>query len=211
MLDWTKAKHNKDLGSDNFVTIKNIFVSQLVIPETKPPQQFLLCPVGLVGSGKTTVVSPLAEKLHLVRISHDEIREILKKNDYNYDRSKEIASEVISDFLKDGYSVAIDANCGSQETFDRIKNIEQKYHLRVIWIHINPPEEFIINKLRNFKHTWLFANGEEAVRGYLNYKNTYGDGTGLHIDFDYVFDTSKSNIQEQIADAEKVILKQING
>ncbi len=205
MSDWTEAKHVKDLGGADFASIKNIFVEQLHVPRSKPVNQFLLCPVGLVGAGKSTVVVPLAEKLNLVRISHDEIRKILKENGFNYDLSKEIALEVISDFLKTGYSVAIDANCGSAETFDHIKKIESEYGIKAMWIHINPPEAFIVNKLRNFKHSWLFRDGEEAVSGYYEYKNKYGDGTNLGIRFSYVFDTSKSDIQEQIKEAERVI------
>jgi shikimate kinase len=210
MSDWTQAKHNKDLQDTDFQNIKNIFVSQLIVPKEKPSKQFLLCPVGLVGAGKSTVVIPLAEKLNLVRISHDEIRKVLKEKGFNYNRSKEIAIEVISDFLKNDYSVAIDANCGATETFDRIKKLENEYSLKTIWIHINPPEEFIVNKLKNFNHSWLFSDGEEAVRGYHEYKNKYGDGTDLGINFTYIFDTSKSNVQEQILEAQKIILSKIN-
>jgi len=210
MSDWTKAKYNTDLSGRDFENIKSIFVAQLFIPQIKPSKQFLLCPVGLVGAGKSTVIVPLAEKLNLIRISHDEIRKILKENGFNYNRSKEMASEVIIDFLKKGYSVAIDANCGSIETFERIKKIESEYALKIVWIHINPPEEFIINKLRNFKHSWLFDSGEEAVSGYHEYKNKYGDGTNLKINFVYTFDTSKSDIQQQIKEAKEIILKKIS-
>jgi predicted kinase len=209
MSDWTQAKHNKDLSDAGFKNIKNIFVHQVNIPKEKPAKQFLLCPVGLVGAGKSTVVIPLSEKLNLVRISHDEIRKILKEKGFNYDRSKEIAIEVISDFLKDGYSVAIDANCGSKETFNTIKKLEKENCLKVVWIHINPPEEFIVNKLKNFNHSWLFGGGDEAVAGYYKYKDKYGDGTDLGIPFLYTFDTSNSNIQEQIEEAYKSIRKTI--
>ena len=206
MSDWTQAK-NKDLSDQDFENIKTLFVSGLDIPKEKPSKQFLLCPVGLVGAGKSTVIAPLSKKLNLVRISHDEVRKILKERGFNYARSKEIAVAVIYDFLKKKYSVAIDANCGSMENFNKIKSFEKKYHLRTIWIHVNPPEEFIINKLKNFNHTWLFADNEEAVRGYYKYKDTYGDGTNLGIDFVYVFDTSKPDVQKQIIEAEEVILK----
>lgn len=209
MSDWTQAKNNKDLPDTDFQHIKNSFISQLIIPQEKPPEQFLLCPVGLVGAGKSTVTIPLAKKLNLVRISHDEIRKILKENDFNYNRSKQIAAEVISDFLKNGYSVAIDANCGAIETFDRIKKLKDEYSLKIIWVHINPPEEFIVNKLRKFNHSWLFSTGEEAVRGYFEYKNKYGDGTNLGINFLYVFDTSKPNIHEQIEEAHEIISNKI--
>jgi shikimate kinase len=211
MSDWTQAKQNKDLPDSDFANIKNIFVSQLKVPGEKPPKQFLLCPVGLVGAGKSTVAIPLSDKLNLLRISHDEIRQILKENGFNYDRSKEIALEVISDFLKKGYSVAIDANCGSEDTYNKIKELEKEYSLKAVWVHINPPEEFIVNKLKNFDHSWLFNNGEEAVQGYFKYKEKYGDGTNLGIDFSYTFDTSKPDLEQQIEGACEIILNKVGG
>jgi hypothetical protein len=200
---------NQVLTQTDFHKIKELYLSKVVVPHIKPSKQFILCPVGLVGAGKSTVVVPLSAKMGLVRISHDEIRQLLNEHNFDYNRSKEIAIDVIKNFIEKGYSVCIDANCGSRETFELIKKVEAKYSIVSIWIHINPPEDFIINKLRNFNHTWLFKNGAEAVKNYREYKEKYGDGTDLGIDFAYVFDTSKSNILEQINEAEDLILKKL--
>ena len=59
----------------------------IVIPEPKG-EKFLLCPVGIIGAGKTTVVKPLAEKLGLVRISNDEIRKTLKEAEYDLEYAR---------------------------------------------------------------------------------------------------------------------------
>src|SRR3989304_39914 len=40
--------------------VKKKYERSLVIPNTKPSPQWILMPVGVVGSGKTTVVKPLA-------------------------------------------------------------------------------------------------------------------------------------------------------
>jgi adenylate kinase family enzyme len=201
----------KDLSEQDYIDIKNKYLSLVEIPKNKNGRQFLLCPVGLVGAGKTTVLKPLSEKLNLVRISHDEIRKILKMEGFNFNKSKEIAVEMIKDFIKIGYSVSIDANCGSKETLEIIKKFENKYSLDIIWIHINPPEDFIVDKLKNFAiknpHlAWsLFKDGEDAVRNYFDYKEKFGDGTNLRINFLYTFDTSRPNIDEQINHAIKLI------
>jgi len=205
---------NRDFENDEIKKIKEIFLSQIILPQRKPYKQFLLCPVGLIGSGKSTVVIPLSNKLGLVRISHDEIRKLIKERGFNkgtleYSHSREIALEAIFKFLDEGYSVAIDANCGSMETFENIKKIEQKYALKALWIHINPPEVFVVNKLKNFKHSWLFIDGEEAVKSYYKYKLIYGDFTSLGISFLYTFDTSKPNLDKQIEEARQIILNKI--
>lgn len=201
--------NNVALTDDDFNKIKERYISQVLVPSSKPTKQCILCPVGLVGAGKSTVVIPLSKKLNLVRISHDEIRKILIDGHFNYDRSREVAIEASRFFIEKGYSVCIDANCGSKESFDLIKKVEAKYSLISIWIHINPPEAFIIHKLMNFRHTWLFNDGNEAVKNYREYKEKYGDGTNLGIHFDYVFDTSKPNLQQQIEQATDVILRKL--
>ena len=50
----------------------------------KANQELILCPVGLVGAGKTTVLKPISKILNLVRVSSDEIRGILKQEGYNF-------------------------------------------------------------------------------------------------------------------------------
>ncbi len=81
MSDWTDAKNNSNLPDDKMSAIRRLYTSFLKIPEKKPLKQILLCPVGLVGAGKTTVLKPMAEKLNLIRVSTDELREMLKKTD----------------------------------------------------------------------------------------------------------------------------------
>ncbi len=178
----------------------------LVIPKNKPTRQFLLCPVGLVGAGKTTVTKPLAEKLSLVRISGDEIRKLLKAKGVGYDTVFDIAKNLIKKYLESGYSVAIDSDCASEKTLKNISEMEKSLGVRTIWIHVNPPESFIINKLKNFKHTWLFKNGDEAVKNYMRRKFIHEK---LDMSFTYTFDTSKKNIEGQIQDAVEVIKKEI--
>ncbi len=168
---------------------------QIKVPEHKPEKQFFLCPVGLVGSGKTTVLKPLAEKLNLVRISGDEIRQLLKERGYGYELTWEIGQKLAGEFVRRGYSIAHDTDCATPRTQEYLKQLAEEVGAKMIWIHINPPEEFIINKLRNFKHTWLFKNGDEAVENYLARKPLHKN---LSILFTYTFDTSRNDLDKQI-------------
>jgi len=70
----------------------------------------------------------------------------------------------------------------------------------------NQSEEFIINKLKNQKHSWLFKDAEDAINNYLARKPLHQN---LDFPFTYTFDTSKSNLNEQITEAGEKIGKLI--
>ncbi|HRY52858.1 MAG TPA: AAA family ATPase [Candidatus Portnoybacteria bacterium] len=193
-------KKLKEIPTAELRSILQKYKNSLVVYEKKPVRKFFLCPVGLVGAGKTTVLKPLAEQMQTVRVSTDEIRRILKNKGYNYDFVGEIALKLIEDFAKEGYSVAIDADCVNKK--DNIEKLAKEAGAKIIWLHINPPEEFIINKLRNFKNGWLVEDNEEMVRNYFERKSLHQK---LDFPFLYVFDTSKNNLKEQIKEAEDLI------
>ncbi len=179
--------------------IKNKYLQQIVLPTEKPSKQYLLCPIGLVGAGKTTVVKPLSEMLSLVRISGDEIRKLFKEQGYGYDRVHDLAFELIDHFLTRGHSVCIDSDCAGN--IERIKKVAGKLDIQIVWIHINPPEEFILNKLSNLKPNWL-GTAEEMIANYHERKSVRKD---IDLDFTVVFDTSRSDIQEQIESSVSII------
>jgi predicted kinase len=193
-------KKLKEIPEAEVRNILHKYRNSLVVYEKKSVRQFFLCPIGLVGAGKTTVLKPLAEQLQAVRVSTDEIRKILKDKGYNYDFAREIAQKIIEDFAKGGYSVAIDADCVNKK--DDIEKLAKKVGAKIIWLHINPPEEFIINKLRNFKNGWLVEDNEEMIRNYFERKPLHQK---LDFSFLYVFDTSKNNLKEQIKEVEGLI------
>ncbi|MCR4277754.1 MAG: ATP-binding protein [Candidatus Berkelbacteria bacterium] len=168
----------------------------LIVPDKKPSPQWMLMPVGLVGAGKTTVVKPLAEHFGLIRISTDEIREQLKRRGYTYEGAREITHELQKKYLNLGYSIAIDANTGSPHGLEFNKKTKEEFpQVRMIFIHINPPEEFIVNKLKNYPHTWLFKNGEHAVERFRFHRKNF---TLPDVPFIYTFDPSRDDIFEQL-------------
>lgn len=205
MSDWTHAKNNPDLPEELFGEIQASYKKTIKLPTLKTTRQFLLCPVGLVGAGKTTVIKPLSDKLDFLRISADEIRKLLKERGFNYGRARDLTYAVVEEFIAEGYNVAIDANCGRDDAQNKIKGLESKYRIKVIWMHINPPEEFIINKLKNYKHTWLFRSGDEAVESYFKYKEKHGDFKNLNLSYVYTFDPSRSDLDKQIEEAAEII------
>jgi predicted kinase len=96
----------------------------------------------------------------------------------------------------------MDADCVRQEKTKKIEELAAKLKIPIIWIHINPPEEFILNKLKNFQHTWLFKDAEDAIRNYEVRKQLHKN---LHSDFAYTFDPSRSDLTDQIEEAISII------
>ncbi|MDP4010314.1 MAG: hypothetical protein Q8P37_00425, partial [Candidatus Spechtbacteria bacterium] len=87
------------------------YEKSLEIPSRKLKQQIAVCPIGVVGAGKTTVIKPLSKKLSVLRISTDEIRKLLKENGYGYDSVRDIAYALVDAYLAKGFSIAMDGNC----------------------------------------------------------------------------------------------------
>ncbi len=178
--------------------IRNEYQATLAIPSVKRRPQIFLCPVGLIGAGKTTVMKPLSECLGAVRISTDEIRKRLKERGFNYVATRDIAVAAVMKYLEAGYSVTFDADCAGEAAGRTVKEAEKRFGVKTVWLHINPPEKFILNKLMSFKHTWLFRDGAHAVENYMQRKPLHEK---LNMPFFYTFDTSKENLPQQIDEA----------
>lgn len=201
------SANKQKLSENEQERISEQYEKSLEMPDDKPEKQMMICPVGVVGSGKTTVVKFLSKKLSLIRISTDEIRKLLKENGYGYDFAKDLAYGLADKYLGKGFSIAADGDCNSEKTQKKIKKLQEKYKIRVFWIYINPPEEFIIGKLKNYKHTWLFRDAEQAIE---NYKNSKAKHKNLNFPFVYTFDTSRNDLDRQINEAIFVIKKNLN-
>lgn len=195
-----------DLLDNKFNIIKKEYEKSLVVPLKKQSRQFFLCPIGIVGAGKSTVVKPLAKKFSLLRISTDDIRKILKKKEYNWKRAPELAFNLIEKYARRGHSIAIDADCVRPSKREKIEKLAKELTVKIIWIHINSPEKYIINKLRKFKHTWLFKDANDAIQNYFARKPLHQK---LKLPFIYTFDTSRNNLKKQINSASALIKAEI--
>jgi len=193
----TESAVGNNLSDTNLKKITKIYEGKIKLPKEIPAKQILLCPIGLVGAGKTTVVKPISKKLHLLRISGDEIRHVLRDNGFNYLRTLEIGQLLIKKYINKKYSVTIDSDCIASEVRNFIKKITKEKNLKTFWIHVKPPEKYIINKLKSFGKTWLFDSGLQAIKVYKRRKPLHKEYLKL-IKFDYTFDTSKENLKEQI-------------
>jgi len=192
-----------DASQEALNEVAQEYEKSLSIPETKPSPQWMLMPVGQIGAGKTTVVKPLSKRLSLLRISTDEIRQMLKERGYSYEGAREIAHGISDKYLALGYSLAIDANTGSPYGLAHNKRTDEAFPgVQKIFIHINPPEEFIIEKLRNFKHSWLYRDGEHAVANFQASKEKF---VLPDLPFVFTFDPSRDDLEKQIEEGASTI------
>jgi predicted kinase len=183
--------------------IANEYESTLLIPENKLSPQWMLMPVGLIGAGKTTVVRSLAERLNLIRLNTDDVREMLKRRNYSYEGARDVVLSLCKKYLSLGYSLALDANTGSKTGLEyNARSVEGSPHVRQLFVHINPPEEYIVNKLKSYHHTWLFRDSEHAVKSYLENKEAFSL-PNLH--FVYTFDPSREDLPRQIEEGAELL------
>lgn len=182
--------------------IVSLYEQQLVIPPTIPLQPFLLCPVGIVGAGKTTVLKPLAAAFSLLRISTDELRELFIEKQITNTQEDIVHAigSLIQKYLTKGYGIAIDANCSTNQ--ESLENLGKKLNVPLVWIHITASEVFILNKLRNYNHGKLFKDADEAIASYHDNKKNHQH---LTMPFVYTFDTSRENLNNQIHEAIVII------
>lgn len=198
------------LNSGDLLLVRQEYQKRLVLPPVDriPKKQFFVCPVGLVGAGKSTVMRPLSAILSLVRISSDEIREILKERDVGYEQLMEIERPLAEEVAMQGFSIAFDADCGNPKTKEMVLKLAEKVTAKVLWIHINPPEDFILNKLRTYSHTWLFKNDGEAVENYYRQKQKRLEEK-TRFNFLTSIDASRSDLADQITHAASLIAKEL--
>ncbi len=198
----------KVLSDRQMKRIINEYIVSLTIPK-KNKKQIVVCPVGLVGSGKSTVLKLLRKPLNLLIISTDEIRRILMEEDYNLLRTKDIAAFLVLKYAKQGYSVAIDADSVLLEGQRKLEIMCVKQKCNLILIHINTPEEFVKNVVfKSKKGRKLFKDNQEALNHYDRRKVLHSKKNLSKIKFDYIFDISKPSFKKDVAKCIKEIKKE---
>jgi len=194
-----------DLNPEDLEMVTNEYDATLVVPEVKPERQFLLCAVGLIGAGKTTIMTELANKLNLVRINGDDIRKVLYDHKLPYKGSHDSSRILTEKYIRLGHSVALDRDAATPNSYKMITEVAESINLPVIWVHITAPEPVILERLSR-RQSWLFPTPDVALENYTARKSLHQN---LPMKFDYVFNTSKDNVHEQIIEAVNIILKKL--
>jgi predicted kinase len=174
--------------------VEEEYISTLKLPASKPSPQWILCPVGLVGSGKTTILRRLSERLNLLQLRADDVRVILKKYGLAYAATETIVVHLVDTFLNEGCSIAMDNDCVGRAK-ELIERAVDRHHVQAIWIHINPPESFILDAIRHRETMEIFGSVENALANYERRKPLHEH---LDMPFVYTFDPSREDFDKQM-------------
>lgn len=178
--------------------ITSEYERSLEIPTHKPSPACIVLPVGRVGAGKTTVMKPLCQKLSLLRISTDEIRLLIEDRSYFDGSPQQIALSLVKKYAELEYGIGVDANCSTIWQSATLTELLTSSQLQPLWIHVNPPENYIIKKLTHHPPSKLFKNSAEALSSYEQSKQKVVT-TG--IPFVYEFDSAREDLDQQIDEA----------
>lgn len=191
----------KDLPKTKIAQVANLFIKDNDLD--RPTKNYcMICPVGLIGSGKTTIIKKLARSFGLVRVSNDEMRAYLVKLGYNTDRASDVTVVVVRNLLKKKIGLAIDADCARKETIMNILSKERLFKVPLVWIKINVPEKIILERLSpdNKKRKY---RGAEAIANYHKRKELHKN---VKLPFIYTFENkNKDCLKTQMSKAKQKI------
>lgn len=167
----------------------------------------LICPIGLIGSGKTTITKKLARAFSLVRMSTDEIRAYLIKAGYNNERAIAVAQVVTEKLLEKRIGLVIDADCARVQIIKEFLHKAQVLRMPLIWIKIEVPEKIILARLsvNNKKRKY---RGPEAIQNYFERKKLHQN---IDLPFVYIFkNETPEKLKAQMVVAKQKIQKFLN-
>jgi predicted kinase len=177
------------------------YYDSLEFPEgAKNPPQFCICVIGLTGAGKTTVLKKIIQHLPAVRVSGDEMRRLLIKKGLPTDELAHIGQIVSVRIKREGYNVAHDADFARPLVRELLREANRGI-VHELWVRIAPPESFILDKLKHYPHSWLFADADAAIKNYHQRKELHRSLPELEtLPYLYTFDTSRPDLDQQVTE-----------
>jgi predicted kinase len=180
--------------ADRYIEIINKRSSQTALqPMT---HKFFICPVGLLGSGKSTVLKQLESKLPFVRVSGDEIRELIYREDGDQRIAWQVGARVVQHYVELNLNIAHDTDCATPATIENVEHLAKEFGYKIYWVHITTPVKFIENKLRNYPHTYLFRNADEAIARLHEREETHKSLPSLS--FIHTVDVSSEGFHQEV-------------
>lgn len=194
-----ESDEGKDLPDEEIGALISAYEQKNPPPNVIPKKQWILCAVGLVGAGKTTVIKPISNALHLARVSNDDIRILLRRGGYNFLRTVDVARKLVEKYFAEHRSIALDADSIIPENREEIIRVAYAHEVPVIFIHIRPPEEFILHKLKHlhYESSGLLKDANDAITNYYRRKPLHEKHLS-GIVFNGTFDTSRPDLLEQV-------------
>ncbi len=200
-----ESKVGNELSDVDFERIFKETEEELVFPDKKPDGVFFVAIVGLIGTGKTTIMKEISQRLGLLRICTDDVRWRLFRQGFNFERTREIAGKLAFKYADEGYSIGFDSDAAGAFVLKNIDNILLQVPGPIVWLHVTAPEEIILERLDE-SNTDREYRGEEAISHYHRRKALHEN---LTMPFLYEFDTSRDDLGVQLDEAEVKIREEL--
>jgi len=146
--------------------ILKIYLNSLKLPNKKPDKKIIIAPIGLIGSGKTTILSKLSKHLPVVVMSGDVIRKTLGEQGFDFDSVYTIAERAAIKLLGEGFSVATDSDCINEEIIKKAKERAIYHDATLVWIHINTSEKQCITNIKERGTTIFGVEPGSMIKSY---------------------------------------------
>ncbi|MDA1038555.1 MAG: AAA family ATPase [bacterium] len=200
-----ESKEGEELSDADFEKVLKEYEGQLEFPDNKPERVFFVAIVGLIGTGKTTIMKEISRRLGLLRICTDDIRWMLFDKGYNFERTRELAGKVAFKYADAGYSIGFDSDAAGAFVLKNIDNILLRVPGPIVWLHVTASEKLILERLHESNPDRRYK-GEIAVAHYQRRKALHEN---LTMPFLYTFDTSRDDVGSQLDEAERLIRKEL--
>lgn len=109
MLLKVMGEHREQLSA-KAIQVQNEYARSRLRPNRATKKPLVIGMVGLVGSGKTTVASLLADRLRAELLRGDDVRLMLRKAGERYEPTRAIMENVTAALVREGVSVIIDSD-----------------------------------------------------------------------------------------------------
>lgn len=168
--------------------------------------KFFLAVTGCIGSGKSTVLRELSQRLGLYRIESDQIRLLMDREDVDSATREQLLFDIINEtaeliFTK-GHSIAFDMNGGSESAKAAVKEREQQYGVKSVWLDFDISEPEIRRRLES-RTQKIHQDSDHAYQNYLEQqKNGQDYFTPLH---EAVYTFTDGELEPQLNTAEENI------
>lgn len=177
------------------------FYDQLDKPETtKSKPQFCICPIGLVGTGKTTVLKKICAQLRAIRVSADEVRSMLYTKGLPFDDAMYVTHEVCVRLKQEGYNIAHDGDFAAPVSRELLGQVDQELGITELWIRVQAPEDVTLKNIKARGPGILFRDIDHAVSLHQRRKELHAAPEIDELPFMYTFDTSRPGIDDQVAE-----------
>ncbi len=142
-------------SQQNFIDrVVSSYLSGVKIPKRKTKNLYLIAPVGLIGSGKSTVSTYIARKIGAQVVSSNYIRGKFfkpKKKEYHI-YTQPVLEKIVESLLEKGVSVVLDRDNVDGKVEKKYKKILEKYRAKVVYIRVVCDIDVMIERMMKRKY-----------------------------------------------------------